>query len=189
MKNQSINQNTISNVNELFALLGKATQDSDNFGFKTYRLEGFCFTFDVGINFYFDDLEDFRIAIDENDLEIEFWQLEEVATTNEYDVDNFSDLSVIVEWLESGEDENLITQYIALANDNFCQLYEAKQYHENNMFCEVMNNTDLGYHIVDNGLFGVEIPERLKNYIDYEAMGRDCRFDLSQCGDYYYTNY
>lgn len=189
MNNQQTTQNTISNANELFSVLGNATQDNNNFGFKKYRLEGFCFTFDVGINFYFDDLEDFRLAIDENDLEVEFWQLEEVTTTNEYDVDNFSDLSVIIEWLESGEDESLIAQYIALATDNFCQLDEAKEYHENNLFCEVMSNTDLGYYIIDNGLFGIEIPDSLANYIDYEAIGRDFSFDLSQCGDYYYTNY
>ena len=189
MKNQSINQNIISNVNELFSVLGKATQDNNNFGFKKYRLEGFCFTFDVGINFYFNDLEEFRIAIDENDLEIEFWQLEEVTTANSYDVANFSDLSVVIEWLESGEDESIIAQYIALANDNFCQLVEAKQYHENNLFCDVMGNTDLGYYVIDNGLLDVEIPESLENYIDYDAIGRDFSFGLSPCGDYYYVNY
>ena len=182
------NQNTISNANELFAMLGNATQDHNNHGFKKYRLEGFCFTFDVGINFYFDDLEEFRIAIDENDLEIEFWQLEEVATTNSYDVDNFNDLSIIIEWLDDGEDESLIAQYIALANDNFCQLDEAKKYHENYLFCEVMSDEDLGYYIVDEGLFGIEVPESLENYLDYKAIGMDFSFDLSQCGDYYYMN-
>ena len=188
MNNQSINQNTISNVNELFAILSNATQDNNNFGFKKYRLEGFCFTFDVGINFYFDDLEDFRIAIDDNDLEIEFWQLEEVTTSNEYNVDNFSDLTIIIEWLESGEDESRITQYVALAKDNFCQLDGAKKYHENNLFCEVMSDIDLGYYIIENGSFGVEIPASLENYIDFEAIGMDFGFYLSQCGDYYYTN-
>lgn len=192
MNNQAITkattQNTISNANELFEVLGKATQDNNNFGFKKYRLEGFCFTFDVGINFYFDDLENFKDVIDENDLEIEFWQLEEVATTNSYDVDNFSDLSAIIEWLDDGEDEDLIAQYIALANDNFCQLDEAKEYHENNLFCEVMSDEDLGYYIVDEGLFGVEIPDSLANYLDYKSIGRDFSFDLSQCGDYYYMN-
>ena len=188
MNNQSTIQNTISNANDLFAILGKATEANNNFGFKKYRLEGFCFTFDVGINFYFDDLEDFRIAIDENDLEIEFWQLEEVTTSNEYNVDNFSDLGVIIEWLEDGEDESLIAQYIALTNDNFCQLDDAKEYHDNHLFCEVMSDEDLGYYIVDEGLFGIEIPESLANYLDYKAIGRDFSFDLSQCGEYYYTN-
>ena len=194
MNNQSTTQKTnISNANDLFAILGKATEANNNYGFKKYRLEGFCFTYDVGINFCFDDLEDFRIAIDENDLEIEFWQLEEVKTSNEYNVDNFSDLAIVVDWLENGENEGLIAQYIALANDNFCQLDEAKKYHENNLFCEVMRDEDLGYYIVDEGLFGIEIPESLANYLDYKLIGRDFRFDLfsfglSQCGEYYYTN-
>ena len=183
------NQNTINNVSELFSVLGNAAQDNNNHGFKNYRLEGFCFTFDVGINFYFDDLEEFRIAIDENDLEIEFWQLEEVTSTNSYDVDNFSDLSVIIEWLESGEDKNLIAQYTALDNDYFCELADAKEYHENHLFCAAMSDEDLGYHIVEEGLFGVEVPENLANYLDYQSIGRDVSLDLSLCGDYYYTNY
>lgn len=32
---------------------------------------------------------------------------------------------------------------------------------------------DIGYYIVENGLLGVEIPESLEMYIDYEAIGRD----------------
>lgn len=155
----------------------------------TYRLEGFCFTYDVGLNFYFDNVNEFKDIIDNNDLEIEFWQLEYIATKTEYSVTYFSELEAIIEWLEGGENSDMIQQYINLANDNFCELKDAKDYHENNLFSEYMENTELGYYVIDEGFFGVEIPDSLANYLDYEAIGRDFSFDLSECGGYYYNNF
>lgn len=38
---------------------------------------------------------------------------------------------------------------------------------------------ELAKIFVYDGLFG-EIPENLKNYIDYEAMGRDLSYDYQQ---------
>lgn len=38
---------------------------------------------------------------------------------------------------------------------------------------------DLGYYAVDEGLFGITIPESLRNYIDYESIGRDMEFDYT----------
>lgn len=38
---------------------------------------------------------------------------------------------------------------------------------------------EYGEYVIDNGLFGVEIPDALANYIDYEAIGRDCLMDCS----------
>jgi antirestriction protein len=36
-----------------------------------------------------------------------------------------------------------------------------------------------GHHVVEEGLFGEEIPESLQNYIDYEALGRDWLMDVT----------
>ena len=41
---------------------------------KNFRLEAFSFTYDFGLNIYFDDMEDLRNII--GDTEIEFWQVE-----------------------------------------------------------------------------------------------------------------
>ncbi|MCK4260078.1 MAG: antirestriction protein ArdA [Halanaerobiales bacterium] len=38
---------------------------------------------------------------------------------------------------------------------------------------EVTDERKLGEEIVFQGLFGVEIPDSLVSYIDYEAIGRD----------------
>lgn len=42
-----------------------------------------------------------------------------------------------------------------------------------------MRLRDLAYQFVDEGLFG-EIPEHLSNYIDYEAIAYDLRYDYSE---------
>jgi antirestriction protein len=52
-----------------------------------------------------------------------------------------------------------------------------------NLMTDVNSDSDYGYYIVDEGLFGVEIPDSLTNYIDYEALGRD----WSMNGDCYYS--
>jgi antirestriction protein len=38
---------------------------------------------------------------------------------------------------------------------------------------------EFGEYVVNEGLFGVEIPDALQNYIDYEALGRDWLMDFS----------
>lgn len=38
---------------------------------------------------------------------------------------------------------------------------------------------ELGEYIVEEGLFGVAIPDELANYIDYEAIGRDSLMGMS----------
>lgn len=42
---------------------------------------------------------------------------------------------------------------------------------------DAYDDKELGAYWVDNGLFGVEIPPALQNYIDFEAIGRDISFD------------
>ena len=38
---------------------------------------------------------------------------------------------------------------------------------------EVTSEESLGEYVVAEGIFGIEIPDSLRNYIDYEAIGRD----------------
>lgn len=44
---------------------------------------------------------------------------------------------------------------------------------------DVSNERELGEYVVENGLFGVNIPESLTNYIDYDSIGRDWTNDYS----------
>lgn len=49
---------------------------------------------------------------------------------------------------------------------------------------------ELGEYVIDEGLFGVEIPEALQSYIDYEAIGRDWLMDMSVSDNgYVFTSY
>ena len=44
------------------------------------------------------------------------------------------------------------------------------------------NTEKLGYAYVEEGLFGIQIPPELENYIDYSAIGRT--IETGSCGDY-----
>lgn len=44
----------------------------------------------------------------------------------------------------------------------------------------------LGYAYVEEGLFGIQIPPELENYIDYSAIGRT--IETGSCGDYVEIN-
>ena len=56
---------------------------------KLFLLEAFSFTFQFGLNIYFDDMDDLRDII--GDTEIEFWQVEGLREDTYMDVDNFKD--------------------------------------------------------------------------------------------------
>lgn len=55
---------------------------------KAFRLEAFSFTFDFGLNIYFDDMDDLKNII--GDAEIEFWQVEGMQADTYMKVDNFT---------------------------------------------------------------------------------------------------
>lgn len=50
---------------------------------------------------------------------------------------------------------------------------------------DVKDEEDYGYYLVDEGLLGINVPDSLKYYIDYEKIGRDVRLE----GDIAFTSY
>ena len=47
-----------------------------------------------------------------------------------------------------------------------------------NLYCDINTDYDLGYHLIhDAGIYDLESMGNLANYIDYEAFGRDVRFE------------
>lgn len=48
---------------------------------------------------------------------------------------------------------------------------------------DVSNEKELGEYVVNNGLFGISIPEPLISYIDYESIGRDWAIDYNFTSD------
>lgn len=47
--------------------------------------------------------------------------------------------------------------------------------------CDVNDDEDLGYYLVDEGIMFDNVPDEVKNYLDYEAIGRDYRINTSSC--------
>lgn len=50
------------------------------------------------------------------------------------------------------------------------------------LYPDINDERELGEYVVDEGLFGIEIPDALVCYIDYEAIGRD--WNLSTSGGF-----
>lgn len=151
---------------------------------KSHCLEGFCFTLQHGLNFYFDDYEEFTGLLSKHDLEVEFWLLDD-----KYEVEDFKALEELLDFI-SVNDEGDIENAVAVKVEGIADTLEAAlEWHNDNLFCENMTNEDLGYYIIDEGLFGVEIPDSLISYIDHEKLGRDWKYGLVEIGNYLYLNH
>lgn len=105
------------------------------------------------------------------DWECEFFSI------NQYD--NISTLNEKAKYLSEKEDYEL-AELKAI-----CELVdfdEAKDILEKGNYFfipDVSSETELGEYVVDEGLLGIDIPDSLKNYIDYEAIGRDWLMDYN----------
>lgn len=138
---------------------------------KSFRLEAFSFTFQYGLNIYFDDLEDLKNIIGES--EIEFWQVEGMNEDTYMDVKTFQDLATAIELIEDGHFQEDLDNFSAILKDGYAPtLEDAKQWHEDNYASESMNEYDFGYHLMHE-VQCIEIPEALQGYIDYEQFGKD----------------
>jgi hypothetical protein len=138
---------------------------------KNFRLEAFSFTFQYGLNIYFDDLDDLKNIIGES--EIEFWQVEGMNEYTYMDVKTFQDLETAIELIEDGHFQEDLDNFSAILKEGYAPtLADAKQWHEDNHASESMNEYDFGYYLMHE-VQCVEIPEALQGYIDYEQFGKD----------------
>lgn len=92
------------------------------------------------------------------------------------------DLQVLQEELNTIEDEYDEVVFKALMEycDDYEDAYSILTNYEYTYYPDVHNEDDLGYYVVDEGLWG-EIPDNLVNYIDYEAIGRDIALNANGC--------
>lgn len=103
-----------------------------------------------------------------------------------HEYDNLSDLNTFAERLESLDVEPFIVRAcfdIFVTPEEVLEKLEAMDYITFYLGDSWNHDDDLGAEVVAQGLFGIEIPEQLGCYLDYEAIGRDYR--LSTSGDYY----
>ena len=117
----------------------------------------------VGDCVYVSDVDsDFGMKMEGNFLIEDLQDLQEELNTieDEYDEEAFK---ALMEYCEDYEDAySILTNY------------------EYSYYPDVHNEEDLGYYVVDEGLWG-EIPDNLVNYIDYEAIGRDVSLNANGC--------
>lgn len=166
--------NTLNNIEQLESLFNDSS--------KAHCLEGFCFTFQHGMNFHFDDYAELTDLLSEHDLEIEFWLLDD-----KYKVDNFNDLEEMLDFIDSNNEDD-IEKVIAIKSEGYASdLDEALKWHEDNYFSEYQTDEDLGYYMVDEGLMG-DVPEAIKSYLDYEKIGKEMKWDLIEINDCLYWN-
>lgn len=166
-----------------FDFSNKASDSSKNF-----RLEAFSFTFDFGLNIYFDDMDDLRDII--GDTEIEFWQVEGLQEDTYMDVDNFKDLESAIELIMEGHFQEDLDLFKQLKDEGYVSdLSQAQEWHDENKFCEDMSDYDFGHYLMHD-VSSIEIPEVLQGYIDYEAYGRDAKInDFLTVGNFIYSNH
>lgn len=149
---------------------------------KAHYLEGFCFTLQHGMNFYFNDYEEFTDLLNEHDLEIEFWLLDD-----KYKVESFDELEELLNFIDYN-DEDDIEKALAIKSEGYAEtLDDALEWHNDNFFSEALSDCDLGYYMVDEGLMG-EVPDSIKSYLDYEKIGKEMKWDLVEINDCLYWN-
>lgn len=155
---------------------------------KYFRLEAFSFTFQFGLNIYFDDMDDLKDII--GDTEIEFWQVEGLREETYMNVDNFKDLETAIELIMESHFQEDLDLFAAIKNEGYVQnLEDAQAWHDDNKFCEDMSDYDFGHYLMHD-VSCIEIPEALQGYIDYEAYGRDALIsDYVKIGNAIYSNH
>lgn len=166
-----------------FDFSNKASDSSKNF-----RLEAFSFTFDFGLNIFFDDMDDLRDII--GDTEIEFWQVEGLQEDTYMAVDNFKDLESAIELIMEGHFQEDLDLFKQLKDEGYVSdLSQAQEWHDEHQFCEDMSDYDFGHYLIHE-LSCIEIPEALQGYVDYEAYGRDAKInDFVTVGNFIYSNH
>lgn len=149
---------------------------------KNHCLEGFCFTLQHGMNFYFDDYNELTDLLNEHDLEIEFWLLDD-----KYKVESFNELEDLLNFIDYN-DEDDISIAISVKNEGYAKsLDDALEWHNDNFFSEFLTDSDLGYYMIDEGLLG-EIPDSILSYLDYEKIGKEMKWDLVEINGFLYWN-
>lgn len=119
-----------------------------------------------------------RIGINE---EYEEWFITDYETDFGLKIDEYENLEKLNELAERLESLNeydmrkLEAALEAFSNDVEEHLDNLDDYD----FYENMTLEDLAYEFVDEGMFG-DIPENIKNYIDYDAIARDLQYDYTE---------
>lgn len=155
---------------------------------KAFRLEAFSFTFQSGLNIYFDNYDELQSIV--KGTEFEFWQLEVQSEGVEVEVKNLKDLQTILEKMEEGSyDVSQLEVYAAIVEGGYSTWENAQAWHEDNYFTDYTNDYDFGHYLMHE-VNCIEVPEALQGYIDYEQYGKDALInDFMVIDDSIYSNH
>jgi antirestriction protein len=129
-----------------------------------------------------DDLQEIidRISNDEEDeYFITDYESNIGIKCDEYE--NIFDLNEQVQEIADAAEPDIIAAYLEAVDGNVERAIDAAD--DCILYSDCDSLEDLAYRLVDEGCYG-EIPDSLRNYIDYEAIARDLGFD-----NYYETTY
>jgi len=115
------------------------------------------------------------------DFECDYYNIDEYE-----DIEELNDLAEYYEGLD--EHDQIKLKYVI--DDQRLTIKDALYFELGDiMFYQNMDLKEVAVHMVEESLFG-EIPESIKNYIDYEAiaidLGYDCYVETDQGVFYYY---
>lgn len=108
--------------------------------------------------------EEYFITDYESDYELRLSEYEDVYILNER-------IAKFLEVAEEYDDKVIIAAFKYLVEFN--DVYNCLKDHNLNVFYNVYSATELGYAVVEEGLFEINIPEELKGYIDFESIGEE----------------
>jgi antirestriction protein len=131
---------------------------------------------------------------DEDDPEFMFQDFEHMPRAFYSESLSRADLDKIYAWLQLDEfDRELVEEY-AEATGNELDGLDIVQVRDA-FLCVLERNPGqsdaeaMGDYVLDNGLFGVVVPDELQPYIDRAAIGRDYLMDMSVSNNWYvFTN-
>lgn len=154
----------------------------------------------IGINVFLESIEAYNngemkgkwitLPMDEEDLKNEIkdvlgddeeyfiidWECE-YFSIGEYD--SIMDINEKAKYLSEKEEYELIELKAICELVDFDEAKEILERGDYQFIPDVESAEELGEYVVDEGLFCETIPETLKNYIDYEAIGRDYLIDFT----------
>lgn len=85
---------------------------------------------------------------------------------------DLDELNELAERIENAEGDDAFNALVE-ACDSMEEALDAYEENDYMFYPGVTDEEELGEYIVNEGLFAVDIPDELINYIDYEAIGRD----------------
>lgn len=129
-----------------------------------------------------EEIEEAKEVIGINEIYEEWFITDYETDIDGLKVDEYEDLETLNELVERYENLDEYEQEIvqAIIEAEGYDLEEALDVLERgnySFYSGVNDEEDLGWYVIDEGLFGVEVPDSLQNYLDHEAIGRDWRIN------------